>query len=212
MNTDTSLPISRDPATGDVVDDDASSALVRLALTREELRQALTPRRRGAEPPPEGLGGVAADVAERVKALPGVDLVLGVIESWWARHPLRTVGLVAAEASRSYVTPIAQRRPLALVLGAMAGGALLVLLKPWRWLPRRVLFMGLVPALAVRLARELPIDSWLQMYRSISVPRGTAPREVSGRASPPMDVPSPTTVPPVAAPSAAEREPSTIYP
>lgn len=212
MNTDTSLPVPRDPATGDLVDDGASGALARLALTREELRQAMTPRRRNAERPPEGLSGVAADVAERVKSLPGVDLVVGVIDSWWARHPLRTVGLVAVEASRSYVSPIAQRRPLGLVLGAMAGGALLMLLKPWRWLPRRALFVGLVPALALRLARELPIDSWLQMYRSISVPRGTPPPETAGRASPPMDVPASTTIPPVAAPSVAAREPSTIYP
>ena len=91
----TSLPVPRDPVTGDLVDDDgASDALARLALTREELRQAMRPARRGAEPPPEGLSGVASDVAERVKALPGVDLVLGVIEhgghdtrsapwAWW---------------------------------------------------------------------------------------------------------------------------------
>ena len=118
--------------------------------------------RRSAERPPEGLGGVAADVAERVKTMPGVDLVLGVIETWWARHPLRTVGLL--------------------------------------------------PALAFRLARELPIDSWVKMYRSISVPPGTPPRDGSARASPPMDVPAPANMPPVASPRAVEREPSTIYP
>ena len=87
-----------------------------------------------------------------------------------------------------------------------------MLLRPWRWLLRRVLLVGLLPALAFRLARELPFESWLKMYQSISVPRGTRPHDTSRRASPPMDVPPPTTTPPVAAPNAVEREPSTIYP
>jgi len=205
---------------GDVVvastadDGTESAALARLTLTRERLRQAMTPPpREPGHDDQAGLGGMAAGLLERARNLPGVELLVGVLESWWARHPLRTVGVVAAEASRKFARPVAEREPFALLFGAMAVGALLVLLKPWR-LMRRALFAGLLPALLFRVVRQLPIDAWLKLYGSISVPRGapaaTAPTTM--RPSPPMDVPTAGGMRPVPRATSVEEQPSTLYP
>jgi hypothetical protein len=205
---------------GDVVarsgaeDTTESGALARLTLTRERLREAMTPPPRvpGHDDRP-GVGGVAAGLLERAKNLPGVELLLSVLESWWARHPLRTVSVVAAEASRKFARPVAERQPFALLFGAMAVGALLVLLRPWR-LMRRALFAGLVPALLFRIVRQLPIDAWMKLYGSISVPRGApaAAPPTTMRPSPPMDVPAAGAMRPVARATSIEEQPSTLYP
>jgi hypothetical protein len=205
-----------DVAARDEADDDTeSAALARLTLTRERLRQAMTPPpREAARDDRQGLDGIASGLVDRLKSLPGVDLLMGVLESWWARHPLRTVGVVAAEASRKFAAPIAAREPYLLVFGAMAAGALLVLLKPWR-LVRRALFAGLLPALLFRLVRELPIESWMKLYGSISVPRGApvAPAATTtARPSPPIDVPSTAAARPSTSAAAVETQPSTLYP
>ena len=199
---------------GEADADSEGAALARLTLTRERLRQAMTPPvREAGRDDGEGLGGMASGLVDRLKSLPGVDLLMDALETWWARHPLRTVGVVAAEASRKFAVPVAERQPYALVLGAMGVGALLVLLKPWRLL-RRALFAGLLPALLFRLVRELPVDAWLKLYGSISVPRATpaAAAAASARPSPPIDVPS-TAAARASMPAASvEAQPSTVYP
>jgi len=192
-----------------------SAALARLTLTRERLRQAMAPPAREAgRDDREGVGGMASGLVDRLKSLPGVDLLMDALDSWWARHPLRTVGVVAAEASRKLAVPVAERQPYALLLGAMGVGALLVLLKPWR-LMRPALFAGLLPALLFRLVRELPVESWLKLYGSISVPRGASvapPAAATVRPSPPIDVPSAAAARAATPATAVEAQPSTVYP
>src|SRR5450755_4189219 len=154
-----------------------AGAVERLALSRERLRQSLLP------PPPkpcghplgEGLGALATDLVNRVKAVPGVQLLLEALHDWWAQHPLRSASLVAAAAARKLAAPLAERSPLALVLGAALVGALFALSRPSRWLLRPALIAGLAPALASRVIRELPIDAWLTVLSSFVVPRAPAP-------------------------------------
>ena len=160
-----------------------SGAIVRLALSRERLRAAMMPAssKERAHALGDGVSAFANDLVERVKALPGVAIVLDALRSWWAQHPLHTAGNVAAEASRRLAAPIAERNPVALVLGAALFGALLVLTRPWRWMLRPALFAGLVPALVARAIREVPVDSLLGLFASFKPPappasaRATAP-------------------------------------
>ena len=152
-------------------EDRVAGAIERLALSRERLRSTMLP-----PPPKAGLhasgagsaGSFVAGLTERLKDLPGAAMLLDALRTWWAQHPLRTASEVAAEASRKFAAPLAERNPLALILGAVVVGALFALTKPWRWLLRPALFAGLVPALGARLMRQVPLESWLRMFASVS--------------------------------------------
>ena len=162
-----------------IVEPHEPTAAERLEASRARLRTALMEI---AHPPPKpsllgdlGIGSFGSQILEKLKSLPGAALVLESIEHWWAEHPLHAAGTLAEEASRRYVGPIARRNPVAVVLGSAVFGALLVASKPWRWLLRPALFIGLVPQIASHALKRMPLDSWLQMLSTLSGKRAAAP-------------------------------------
>lgn len=80
-----------------------------------------------------------------------LDVLVSMLTRWWERHPLHQVFDVAAEvaapAARSIVGPLAERHPLRLVALAAGAGALLMVVRPWRWLPQAALSSVLLSAL-----------------------------------------------------------------
>ena len=148
------------------------SATQRLDASRARLRSALMVI---AHPPPKpsllddlGLGDFKKHIVDRLKALPGAELVIETLEHWWSEHPLHTAGIVAAGASRKFVAPIASKNPYALVLGSVVVGALFALSRPWRWLFRPALLVGLLPQLASQALKRMPIESWVQMLATLT--------------------------------------------
>lgn len=144
----------------------APSATEQLEASRRRLRGAMmTIAHPPASPSPlaNGLSGLGDRLLDGVRHIPGAGIFLETLQMWWHEHPLRTAGLVAEEASRTLVEPAAERNPLALLLGSFGVGALLVLVKPWRWALRPALFIGLLPQLATHLMRRMPIETWLNM-------------------------------------------------
>ena len=150
--------------------DRVAGAIERLALSRERLRERMMPAPQDATPHASTRvsGSFASGLTDRLKDLPGAHMLLDALAAWWASHPLRTASLVAAEASRKFAAPLAERNPLALILGAVVIGALLALSRPWRWALRPAIFAGLLPAIGARIMRQLPLESWLRMFASVS--------------------------------------------
>ena len=147
----------------------------RLTLSRQRLRAAMLPPPGEPHRHPLGdkIGAFVTDLIERFKGVPSLAGLIEYIEGWWAQHPLRAAGLIVAEASRKLTTPMAERHPLGLIFAAALVGALLVFSRPWRWIVSPALFAGLLPSLASRTIRELPVDSWAKVLASISAPRAS---------------------------------------
>ena len=171
-------PRSAAAAERPIVEPKEPSAAERLEASRARLRSALMDI---AHPPPKpsllhelGIGSFGSQILDKLKSLPGAALVIDSIEHWWAEHPLHAAGSLAEEASRRYVGPIARKNPLAVVLGSAIFGALLIASRPWRWLLRPALFIGLVPQIASHALKRMPLDSWLQMLSTLSGRRASA--------------------------------------
>jgi hypothetical protein len=200
--------------------DGVVGAVERLALSRERLRAAMLPKPRASSGPSitDGLGEWAGGFVERLRASPGVAVIVDAVEDWWAKHPLHTAGVMAAEASRRLAAPVAERRPLTLLFGAVFVGAVLALLKPWRLLLRPAVFAGLLPAILLRVMRQMPVDTWLRAAASgFGTSRGPATDALDESSGTPVatDATVATVARPVAPVSSVEavrNEPSTVYP
>lgn len=169
-----SLPM---PAQPNIQPDvDAPTAAERLERSREQMRNSMNaivspPPRLSATGEPAGASSMLDPLVDRVLALPGVSTVIDTLESWWKHHPWRAVGMVAADAGREVVAPIAKRHPVYLMLGAALFGALLLRWGPWRWVAKRTLLAGFVPILATRVAANVPLESWLSALAVLRRPK-----------------------------------------
>lgn len=140
----------------------------RLAISREGLRAALKSNSSssvGRKIPRDG-DSLPAWLAT-LKSIPGADVMIDAGMAWWAQHPFRTACLVAAEAAKTIVQPMAKRHPLGLILVAALVGGVLVKTRPWRWLLTPALFAGLMPRLLSRAVAKMPVRSWLVVLTSL---------------------------------------------
>lgn len=117
---------------------------LKLALSRERLRQALAKNRPPLDVrqrPDSGDDALVADLGTAT----GRDLLRVIGRNWWRQHPLRLRVEMATEAAELVLQPVAQTHPYGLVLGSAVAGAVLVRLRPWRWWPASALLAGLLP-------------------------------------------------------------------
>jgi hypothetical protein len=145
------------------------SASDRLILSRERLRQAAldasNPISAAANQPADGSAMVWWD---SLKSLPGASVVIEAVSSWWAQHPLRVASMLAADAAKTVVEPMAQRHPLGLIAGALVLGGLFAWSRPWRWILRPALFAGLLPQLVYKALTHVPVQSWMVVLASMA--------------------------------------------
>jgi hypothetical protein len=161
----------------------------RLAVTRERLRQAL-------QGPAVVAGAAAASGGpaawlHNLRELPGAAVVIDAVRGWWAQHPWRVTVLLVGDAARTVLQPVAERRPLALVLGALLFGgvlgSLLVRSGSWRGMLKPALFAGLLPQLVAKTVAHVPVSSWMAALSSLTQPRQAAASAPSAPASAPPD-------------------------
>ncbi len=127
------------------------TAAQRLVHTREGMRVAL----RGISASPGTAAHSSTHWLESLKALAGAGLVIEALSQWWAGHPLRVTGQGIAGAAKAVIQPLAQRHPVALVLGAFVVGGLLAWSRPWRWPLGSGLLAGLLPQFLPQLLSRL---------------------------------------------------------
>jgi hypothetical protein len=109
-----------------------------------------------------------ADWLSTLKEVPGIDILLEAVKSWWEQHPMRNAVLLASDAAKAALEPLAQRYPLGLVGVSLIVGVLFAWRRPWRWLLTPALFAGLLPQLLSKTMGSLPPKTWLTILASLS--------------------------------------------
>jgi hypothetical protein len=168
------------------------AALQRLALSRARLRVALMPppETSGADgdgnwAPPRLLRQLWRHLRTAGRASPVVDLALGALQAWWFTRPWRSSLNGVRQNLETTVVPLVRRHPWAAVGVAAAAGAVVVVLRPWRWATLRsgwpLLRAGLV-AQVVQQAAHWPWEAMLAaVMAGLSAAKET-PREPAGGA------------------------------
>jgi hypothetical protein len=149
--------------------------LDRLALSREQLRRALSDDGppRDASPGDAERGPVAA-LTDRWKAIPGTGALGDALFAWWERQPLRFAGAIAFDAATAVVRPVARRNPLGLVAAAFVLGGVIAWARPWRWMLRSALFAGLSSELLRTAVTRVPAPSWFKVLTLLARAERTA--------------------------------------
>ncbi len=132
------------------------TAVERLARSRERMSFWLADDDGSARS--HANGSIEADRAKHEPLSVG-GIVGEVVGEWWAEHPLHTSATLAIAASRSAIVPLVRRHPAAVLGSAAVVGAVLVWARPWRWLLRPALILGIASQLAARTMTRMATAS-----------------------------------------------------
>lgn len=97
---------------------------------------------------------------------------------------MRLATLVATDAAKTLVRPLAQRNPLGLVLGALVVGGVLAWVKPWRGIIKPALFAGLLPQIISRAMAQVPVESWMSVLMTLAQQSTREPSVPSAESQP----------------------------
>jgi len=129
----------------------------RIAQSRERLRVAL---REIASPSraPNGSNPSAgtSDWLSSLHTLPGSGVLMEIFQIWWMKQPLQVVLKLASQAVQVFLQPLAQRHPYGLVAIAAAAGAVVMLIRPWRWMSAAALLAGFLPKILSDILKHAP--------------------------------------------------------
>jgi hypothetical protein len=138
--------------------------LERIEITRARLGRAMLPPAvsRNRKKP------TRLSWLDSVKDLPLLGGFIRLLREW------RPVGQLVLDVTRTAVTPMAERRPLTLVLVAGATGAILFWSRPWRWIFSSAVLAGFLPRLVLRVVSKVPIEWWTRVL--LAAPAGSPKR------------------------------------
>jgi hypothetical protein len=148
--------------------DNSMGPTQRLALTRARLALALRAQARPADTGAAPGGAAASSLRDSLQAIPGGAIVLDILKTWWAQHPLRVTTAVLADAAQALLRPMARRHPLGLVAVAFVVGGLLVWKRPWRWIVTPALVAGLLPQLLAKVVAQVSQRNWLDVLNALA--------------------------------------------
>ena len=140
------------------------SPLARLALSRSRLSVAL--HRLHAVQKSTATEQARPGWVDALRADPAARVVIDALTVWWTRQPWHQSATLLGNSVRQLLSPLAQRSPLGLVLGACALGAAVMLVKPWRWISIPALAAGLLPTLIAKLSSLVQPLSWLEVLQA----------------------------------------------
>lgn len=107
---------------------------------------------------------------------------------WRAWRPFGLAGVLAARTADAVVSPVVQRHPFGMTLGAALAGGLLVWSRPWQWTLGSALLGSWLPRVFSHRRASTGGNAWLPLVSAIAValfpPRGdTNPPPTPGAAS-----------------------------
>jgi hypothetical protein len=145
-----------------------TTAVGRLNLSRARIRQnmhdslqsQIAARQRRAS-------GAGAHWLDGLKSLPGGAVLIHAVNMWWSKQPLQAATIAVADAAKAVLQPVAQRHPLALVLGAFALGGALAWSRPWRWISKPIVLSGLLAPLLSKVISNMPSGIWAEAFNSL---------------------------------------------
>lgn len=127
---------------------DITEASQRLVQSRAGLRRALREHSGSSKSPADYLNQTALiGWMAGVREMPGAEVIIQAVKTWWMQHPLRATGTLAWDTAKAALQPIAQRHPAALMATAVAVGAVVAVTRPWRWLFKPALLAAVLPHL-----------------------------------------------------------------
>ncbi|MEF7614624.1 hypothetical protein V4F39_11950 [Aquincola sp. MAHUQ-54] len=156
----------------------------RLALSRARMRSFLTEggskrRRKATVGDASGLPGIDLLMA-KLKEHPVAAAVYDAVTNWWKSHPVHAFGVIAGAAARDAAGPLVRRYPLAMVCAALVAGAIVVRIKPWRFVLKSALFAGLASQVASRLVSAVPLDTVVATLMRFANRRGRVDEPQAG--------------------------------
>ncbi|RQP25961.1 hypothetical protein [Piscinibacter terrae] len=176
------------PPAGESGQSQPATAVQRLAESRERMRQYMLrgegrdeARRRRAMANAQGL---QSPLFDRLRAMPGLGVVIDAVQAWWSNHPLHPVVTMAEGVIRESAAPLARRHPILLVTAAFAAGAALVRFKPWRRLGRTALFAGLFSQITSHVLTQMPWESVLDAVTAFARKAPRAPDDTAAAPAP----------------------------
>jgi hypothetical protein len=103
-----------------------------------------------------------------------VDLALGALQSWWSTAPWRQAVNGARQNLETTVVPLVRRHPWAAMGVAAAAGAVVMTLRPWRWVPVRGSWPLWRAGLLAKLAQQAVHLPWETMLAAVIAGLATA--------------------------------------